>query len=62
MKNHYLEFDGFTYLEAVAKQEGQAQEQQLLSADFRYVGKKIPRGYGCLIVSGKAPYTQDFHF
>jgi len=54
--------DGPTYLEEAGRQEGRGQEKAMPAPQFRYVGQKTPRVDGQLIVTGKAPYTQDFYF
>jgi xanthine dehydrogenase YagR molybdenum-binding subunit len=54
--------DGVTYLEEAGRQEGTGQETAMPAPQFRYIGQKIPRVDGQLIVTGKAPYTQDFYF
>jgi xanthine dehydrogenase YagR molybdenum-binding subunit len=62
MKAPKTELDGFAYLEQAAKQEGQAEAVSAAPGEFRYVGQKITRVDGRLIVTGKAPYTHDLHF
>ncbi len=62
MKPFRPEPDSLTYLKEAGRQEGKAQEIIPQETRFRYIGKKIRRVDGSLIVTGKAPYTQDFYF
>lgn len=62
MKPYRFEPDSLTYLKEAGHQEGKPQEITPKEAEFRYVGQRIKRVDGHLIVTGKAPYTQDFYF
>ncbi len=62
MKPLNLELDGPKYLEQAASQPGKAEAPAPVAGPFRYLGQKIPRVDGRLIVTGKAPYTHDLHF
>lgn len=51
--------DGVTYLEQAAKQETKAEPVSEPPKEFKYVGQKVRRVDGFLVVTGKAPYTHD---